>query len=674
MVDLNFYPLFVEIKDGGNITIEVFIELLNTYEITYEEFNIYKDKQLEFSERVIEILLKKENKNFHTISSKDDFNNLTDDNWKMKYLTYQPLNVHSRGRLGVGDILYSYRTGQFKNLDDALKIRGIYGIGIALSNPIKYSNEYSGRDDYKNYLIVVVYPFALKNHLSVRDIQLNPKTINLTPYNGNRNDSLQYISEKDHYLTILSMILYKNPEIVKYMDLMNLPDKKSIIPDDYWMEGTIIKDLDADEEIDYKSEFKKWLLENTSLKETTHGNYISSLKALQRVWNENEENKINVWRDPFYLKNKLGKDEIFNKSHIVELNDSKSQKGAPSAAINHYFEFLDELEEIQGINRIYFGAPGTGKSFSMQKFIQENGLPHYTDKVDHPNVFRTTFHPEYSYHDFVGQVMPVVTPVVEGSSETKIEYKFNPQIFTQALSYAIHNKIKPVFLILEEMSRANVAAIFGDIFQLLDRDENGESEYRIDNAIIAKEIWGEKTDRKIYLPKNLYIIGTVNTSDQNVFVMDTAFKRRFEFEYIDANEIAKDDHGEVFNNFMFSFTDDDGQIDGLQFEWIDLYITLNQFITNKGEQGLGLSEDKQIGQFFIKFRDNNKEFNYNQFKGKLLSYLWNDVQPMSYSNVSIFKEEITNFSSLFKGANNKVNVFSKEFLTLLNRIKVENGQ
>lgn len=683
MTELNFYQIFVELKEEADITEEIFIEILNTYEITIEEFEDYKDQQMEFTDQIINTLLKKENRNFHTISSKDNFTSLIEDaSEEMKYLMYQPLNDHSRGHLGVGDILFSYRNGQFNNLDEALRTRGIYGMGIALSNPIKFSEEHSGRDDYKNYLIVVVYPFTLLEHLSVRDIQLNPNTINLTPYNGNRNDSLQFIPEREHYLSLLGMILTKNPHISEFISFMNLPVEESIIPDELWNsynnenaeEDENIKEVTEETDIDYKLEFINWLRKKKKdvVRPKTVSNYVSALNTLENTWNANNETvKVKVWKDPYHLKNQIGRENIFSETYIRDLNNR--QNNSQSAAINYYFNFLNELEKLYGINRIYFGAPGTGKSFSIQNFIQKNGLKNYTNKADHPNVFRTTFHPEYSYHDFVGQVMPVVIPVAEGSSETKIEYKFNPQIFTNALNYAIHNKVEPVFLILEEMSRANVASIFGDIFQLLDRDENGESEYRIDNPIIAREIWGEHTDKKIYLPKNLYIIGTVNTSDQNVFVMDTAFKRRFEFEYVDANEIAKDEQGEILNNFTFSFTDDEGQLNGLKFEWIDLYITLNQFITNKGEHGLGLTEDKQIGQFFIKFRANDEGYNYNQFLGKLLSYLWNDVQPISYSNVSIFKDELNNFSSLYKAASNNINVFSKAFLEQLINVKSENA-
>ncbi|WP_062051524.1 AAA family ATPase [Bacillus sp. JCM 19034] len=316
-----------------------------------------------------------------------------------------------------------------------------------------------------------------------------------------------------------------------------------------------------------------------------------------------------------------------------------------------------------GLNKIYFGAPGTGKSYGIQKFIRENGIPEFDEKSSHPNVFRTTLHPEFTYYDFVGQVMPEVRSIGNDSDETKIEYNFVPNIFTKALTYALSEGVRdsqPVFLILEEMSRANVAAVFGDLFQLLDRDPvTGESEYKINNDLISKYIFND--DRQIYIPKNLFLIGTVNTNDQNVFVMDTAFKRRFEFEYINANTIALSDSDQPLNNYRFSlkYNDEEEQV----FDWITFYRALNRFITKKVENGgLGLKEDKQLGQFFIKFRSGDETFNFNQIKGKLLQYLYDDVEAVAYASTSIFSQEISSFGEAYIKISEKENIFSSEFI------------
>lgn len=342
--------------------------------------------------------------------------------------------------------------------------------------------------------------------------------------------------------------------------------------------------------------------------------------------------------------------------------------------INEVDEVVEEIDNeinevvsnINGINRIYFGAPGTGKSYGIQKFIKENGLKDYTEEFSHPNVFRTTLHPDYAYNDFTGQVMPIV-------QDEQIEYKYSPQIFTNALKRAfdVRKNNEPVFLILEEMSRANVASVFGDLFQLLDRNEKGISEYSINNALIAQNIF-DNPNKKIFIPENLFILGTVNTSDQNVYVMDTAFKRRFEFEYVPTSTIVKDK-----NNYKFSLTLDDENEQNLEIHWSDLVMKLNELIVTPEEyDGLGLTEDKQIGQFFIKFKESKEgeiskieEYNYNQIKGKLLQYLWHDIENISYSSNKIFSEEIKSFSELYNLANKRKNFFSNTFLEKIKRVK-----
>lgn len=357
--------------------------------------------------------------------------------------------------------------------------------------------------------------------------------------------------------------------------------------------------------------------------------------------------------------------------------------------------------KIKGINKMYFGAPGTGKSFSIKNFIFDEFKkdPIYKteeweknildDKRDNPNVFRTTLHPEFSYNDFVGQLQPK-------KNGKLITYDFVPKIFTQALTAAIRHPKAPIFLILEELSRANVAAVFGDIFQLLDRSIDGSSEYSIDNDSILqgiediyqsyvvegteddREVYGGYGDRgkKIFIPNNLFIIGTVNTSDQNVFVMDTAFKRRFEFEYMDANELVYDEYedeqktkgikGKEKNNFNIKLVSASDKVQELDTNWIDLYRKLNSFITAKEGKGLELSEDKQLGQFFIKFEEDtpeNKKFNEAQLYGKLLQYLWEDIKLASYSDKQLFDIDLDTFSQAYKRMKDGKNVFHQDFMS-----------
>lgn len=240
--------------------------------------------------------------------------------------------------------------------------------------------------------------------------------------------------------------------------------------------------------------------------------------------------------------------------------------------------------------KILFGAPGTGKSFQVDQIIKEESI------LDE-NLFRTTFHPEYTYSDFIGQLLPTIKENEKG--ETSITYAFNKGVFTKALEKAYEDTSIRVFLVLEEMSRGDVSAIFGDIFQLLDRIKDGPkkgySRYSINNDVLSKDIVNI-IGNKILLPPNLFILGTVNTSDQNVFVLDTAFKRRFEWEYISTKPV-KDDDGNYINNVSIKIYTENN--DPIKSDWIEFYQSLNKFISSKNYLELG--EDKQLGQFFLEF-------------------------------------------------------------------------
>jgi 5-methylcytosine-specific restriction protein B len=294
---------------------------------------------------------------------------------------------------------------------------------------------------------------------------------------------------------------------------------------------------------------------------------------------------------------------------------------------------------------IYFGAPGTGKSFVAKELLS---------MINKENIFRTTIHPEFTYSDFVGQLLP------ESDGATGVNFVFKPGTFTEALKKAYCDSSVNVYLVLEELSRGNVAAIFGDIFQLLDRNEYFESLYPVRNKNVADQIVGIIGD-EIKLPSNFNIIGTVNTNDQSVFPMDTAFKRRFDWEYISVHPV-KDHNGKrkaKLNNPLIIINNNTGA--PIKLTWQAFYTSLNDFITNK--EGLGRKEDKQIGQFFLNFNENivtkshsrdsheariAQETITNMIKNKLLLYLWQDVQGSSSLNdKSIFDKSITSFDALF---------------------------
>lgn len=307
----------------------------------------------------------------------------------------------------------------------------------------------------------------------------------------------------------------------------------------------------------------------------------------------------------------------------------------------------------KSIQKIYYGAPGTGKSYKIDDIIKD---------VDSDYTYRVTFHPEFSYSDFIGQLLPKVEI---NNGEKVISYAFSKGVFTQAIEKAYEDTSKDVYLILEEMSRGDVASIFGDIFQLLDREQKGAlkgySKYFVNNDIIAKDIIALPSN-KVKLPPNLHILGTVNTSDQNVFVMDTAFKRRFDWEYINTNPV-KDETGKTINNPDIKLVKPDKS--DIDISWGKFYVGLNKFISHKDYLELG--EDKQIGQFFIEFGNASSDLIKENIQNKLLQYLWSDVQKASYkNNISLFLPNISSFSDLHELFGKDEPVFSSDFFECIN--------
>ncbi len=257
---------------------------------------------------------------------------------------------------------------------------------------------------------------------------------------------------------------------------------------------------------------------------------------------------------------------------------------------------------------IYYGCPGTGKSRTVKELTEglddEKIIP-YNDLELPTNVYRTTFHPDYDYATFVG----CYKPVKDGD---KLDYRFIPQVFTKAYATAyLHSD--PVYLIIEEINRGNCAQIFGDLFQLLDRKKNGESEYPIvpDSELSRYlEKKGVKPYTELRLPANLHIYATMNTSDQSLFPMDSAFKRRWAMEYVPIdyeNEKAK----------TFTITLDNGKT----YRWVDFLKAVNEKISYATD-----SEDKQMGEFFIK-----SSVTSDEFKNKVMFYLWSEICKDLYS-------------------------------------------
>lgn len=270
-------------------------------------------------------------------------------------------------------------------------------------------------------------------------------------------------------------------------------------------------------------------------------------------------------------------------------------------------------------NFLLYGVPGCGKSFYVEK--------HYESKVEEGFTIRVVFHPDYTYSDFVGQVMPILKaiPNEQGEDEKKLQYEFVPGPFTQILHTAYLEPEKQCLLIIEELNRGNAPAIFGEIFQLLDRNDNGESKYGIYNADIAKyaytdltkyDGWQEEAVAKesIKLPPNLTIVATMNTSDQNVFTMDTAFQRRWQMKHI-PNRFTGESLDEKTINHVAK------HLPNSEISWGVFAQTVNKKM-HTANLGFGGTEDKSLGVYFA--TDNDLD-DAERFAEKVLKYLWDDA-------------------------------------------------
>ncbi len=273
----------------------------------------------------------------------------------------------------------------------------------------------------------------------------------------------------------------------------------------------------------------------------------------------------------------------------------------------------------RGSNTIYYGAPGTGKSYTIKEMLKS---------IPKERIETVTFHPDYDYTSFVGGYRPVSSK--NDSGEDNIKYKFVPQIFTNMYVKAWQNPDEDFYLVIEEINRGNCAEIFGDIFQLLDQNQNyivTPSSEMQDHLIDVLGSDHEGVINGLKMPRNLSILATMNTSDQSLFPMDSAFKRRWDWEYIPIDYEKSDTNPS--SKFKVYFANGD------YFFWIDFIKAVNTKI--KSNPNLGM--DKCIGNYFIK--PNEDSISLKTFINKAVFYLWNDVFKDEFGSESIFSKDIT---------------------------------
>lgn len=389
-------------------------------------------------------------------------------------------------------------------------------------------------------------------------------------------------------------------------------------------------------------------------------NYINNYS---RILTFSSEGKLNITDiDPTPIIYRMDRSD--KQSFFDNFNNEKNETLKPIA---------------ESLQQIYYGAPGTGKSFTID------------DKTDDGNSVRTTFHPDSDYASFVGAYKPTMEDVPisatyqtkEGSygeyltktekhpgTERKIVYKYVPQAFLKAYVAAWSNLDTPYFLIIEEINRGNCAQIFGDLFQLLDRNNAGSSSYAIhadeditqflssdskgfaslsdeqkdairafvlhkDNGktqAVGQDILNGKL---LLLPPNLYIWATMNTSDQSLFPIDSAFKRRWNWKYMPIEYHPIDKKTQQPIDWKFQIGDN-------IYSWGQFLSKINPEIYTLTE-----SSDKQMGYFFAKADNTTGIISEEVFLNKVLFYLWTDVFKDFDVSSELFKNKKANRSFRF---------------------------
>lgn len=362
-------------------------------------------------------------------------------------------------------------------------------------------------------------------------------------------------------------------------------------------------------------------------------------------------------------------EQILTKNINIDINLVDSYKKDDSSNKIQTSSFMADY-----IQEIYYGSPGSGKSHAVK---DKYGVG---DKKEFK--YRTTFHPDTDYTSFVG----CYKPITKENDDTVITYKFVPQIFINAYCEAwvnyITNSTTPnsVILVIEELNRGNCAQIFGDLFQLLDRDANGFSEYKIqadtditryllndsplkDKMDSYKQLTGSTDDHlMLSLTPNFSIVCTMNTSDQSLFPMDAAFKRRWDWKYVPVNHVdAGKFKVKINNDYVFMWND-------------DIIVPLNKIIKD-----ITKSDDKQIGNRFVKVRESQKDGDFyiiskEQFVNKVMFYLWTEIfKDYTENDSSLFMKDDNHFSfdDLFEfdSEGKEVEIIDEYVLAFIKNIK-----
>lgn len=285
-------------------------------------------------------------------------------------------------------------------------------------------------------------------------------------------------------------------------------------------------------------------------------------------------------------------------------------------------------------NTIYFGAPGTGKTFAIDQLGKEQDA----------RFFRTVFHAEIHSSDFIGGLKPSV------DAENIVRYGFQPGPFADAWRYAMNHPSERVFLVIEELNRANAAAVIADLFILLDRDHEGASQYTVDYPTEEFRVWSQSETSNcpetLGLPPNLWLYATINSGDQGVFHLDTAFRRRWRYVHMPIS--------------YESVSETPIRIGNGTYPWRHVLRRVNEHL----RRHVGVEEDRLIGPYFARLESAGARGGVAGIPDEILAYLWTDVFR-HHSRENFFAPTILSMGALLDANRSGGEVFSAQFMATL---------
>ena len=503
--------------------------------------------------------------------------------------------------------------------------------------PIRYLDDDDYDKEFKSYYVLTVPIFLTKSNCyylknkekmpgSMDDAKIKSFATILRSKRANGSEQIEFSSQKgldDTKLLEFRRLLSKNSFLIF------LKRKKEVQYELFGVPGIIDSDI-------RRNDLNKLnQLVNSISNDETDFNKLNECEFLEKINDSSDLDKLKDELTLYELKDKLF--YYYNK-----------QNTATKTLIT--FESFKINRANNGENVLLYGVPGSGKSWTIEN--------QYCD--DESRIERVVFHPDYTYSDFIGQILPKI------DDDEKVRYEFTPGPFTSILKKAHDDPQNKYFLIIEEINRGNAPAIFGDVFQLLDRftEDNklyqkGTSRYAITNPEIADKVYDDK-NHKVRIESNLSIIATMNTSDQNVFTLDTAFQRRWNMRLI---ENSFDNVDKKFREKTILDTD---------VNWEKFCTEINDYILEKNSL-FNSSEDKRLGVYFVSMDDLNhnkstENISYCKFSEKVLKYLWDDA--FKFNREDIFKSKFKSLEEVIKEFNSKnknerLNIFDDDFIERL---------